>query len=85
VSRFFVRGTASQKGRRKMPTLLSTGEAARMLGMNRRFVYRQVKSGNLQKFKLPDGMHTRIELNELRRFAKDTDLTLREGRTLNAT
>lgn len=57
-----------------MPDILTTGEAARLCGVNFRTVIRWIDRGLLQAYKLPGRGDHRVPLEELRRFMRENGI-----------
>jgi excisionase family DNA binding protein len=54
---------------------LSPREAARLLGINRRHIYRAVKSGDLVAYRPGGAMASRIMVADLERWVRSSPLT----------
>jgi excisionase family DNA binding protein len=59
-----------------MNDMISTGVAAKSLGVSRQYVLGLVRKGILKALTPGLGAHARISVAELRRFAADNDMLL---------
>lgn len=57
--------------------IVTTGQAAKHLKVTRQWILKLIKSGRLATCDLPV-QHSRITVNELKRFAADNDMTFFE-------
>jgi excisionase family DNA binding protein len=55
-------------------SIVSTGEAAKILHCTRGWILKLVKTGKIRAIDTAPGMHLRINLAEIKRYARDNDM-----------